>query len=332
MSASLFKLLKKPFFGRFMVKWQNPLSLDQQKEWQQLRVKSKSGGLIYGLFAKATTQKIKATIVLGHPMGKEAKAYFLKQGYTDLLRRNGYNTLLFDINGFGESTHGNFDYFEDIVAIGIEAAKLSPGLPIGYHGISLGGQWATVAFADKTHKYDFAIIESAATSLDAFWINFPTAYKVLQALNFCLPKFREKVDMKERIKEAKRLSSLLLIYSCSDEWTPVAMGKIFLDNSPVATELWTVESADHAAIMKSGHRNEYEEKIIDYFNKNATPNSDTPPNYKIAESSPLSDEEILKIKKDINTHYSVNILLIPLLIIIYFWGFLFFFHYCPTKV
>jgi hypothetical protein len=54
-------------------------------------------------------------------------------------------------------------------------------------------------------------------------------------------------------------------------------------------------------------------------------NSDTPPNYEVTESSPLSDEDILKIKKDINTHYSVNILLIPLLIIIYFWGFLFFF-------
>jgi hypothetical protein len=325
MSATLFKLLKKPFFGRFMVKWQNPLSLDQQKEWQQLRVKSKSGGLIYGLFAKATAEQVKATIVLGHPMGKEAKAYFLKQGYTDLLRKNGFNTIVFDINGFGESTHGNFDYFEDIVAIGIEAAKLTPGLPIGYHGISLGGQWATVAFADENHKYDFAIIESAATSLDAFWINFPTAYKVLQVLNFCLPNFRKKVDMKERIKEAKRLRSLLLIYSLSDELTPVAMGKIFQDNSAVASELWTVESANHAAIMKSGYRAEYEAKMIDFFNKNAAPVAYTPANYEIAESSPLSDEDILKIKKDINTHYSVNILLIPLLIIIYFWGFLFFF-------
>jgi Serine aminopeptidase, S33 len=270
MRATLFKLVKKPFFGRFMVKWQNPLSLAQQKDWQPVRTKSKSGGLIYALFAKATTEKAKATIVLGHPMGKEAKAYFLKQGYTDLLRKNGYNTVIFDINGFGESTHGNFDYFEDIFAIGIEAANLTPGIPIGYHGISLGGQWATVAFADKDHQYDFAIVESAATSLNAFWINFPTAYKILQVLNFCLPKFRRKVDMKERIKEAKKLRSLSLIYSSSDELTPVAMGKIFQDNSPVATELWTVESANHAAMMKSRHRAEYEEKIISYFDSQLT--------------------------------------------------------------
>ena len=248
-----------------MVKWRNPLTPEEQKEWLSLRVKSKSGGIIYGLFAKAFTSVAKATIVLGHPMGKEAKAYFIKNGYTDLLRKNGYNTLLFDINGFGESPHGNFSYFEDIVAIGKEAARLSSGLPVGYHGISLGGQMATISFADETHTYDFAIIESAATTLGDFWIKFPAAYKALQVFNFLLPKFKKKINMQERIKEAKRLRSLLLIYSNTDDWTPVAMGKVFLANSSVPTELWTVDNAEHAAIMKSAHRAAYEEKIISYF-------------------------------------------------------------------
>lgn len=249
-----------------MVKWQNPLTPEQQIEWQTLQTKSKSGGLIYGLFAKALTYKAKATIVLGHPMGKEAKGYFLKNGYTDLLRKNGYNTLVFDINGFGESTHGNFSYDEDIIAIGNEASKLTPNIPIGYLGISLGGQWATISFADETHKYDFAIIESAATTLDDFWIKYPMAYKTLKILNFFLPKYRKRIKMKERIKEAKHLKSLLLIYSKTDEWTPVAMGKVFKENSSVPTELWTVDNASHAAIMKSTHKAEYEEKIISYFN------------------------------------------------------------------
>ena len=262
----MYKFLKKPFFGRFMVKWQTPLTPEQQKEWQTVQTKSKSGGLIHGLFAKALTAQTKATIVLGHPMGKEAKGYFLKHGYTDLLRKNGYNTLVFDMNGFGESTHGNFSYFEDIVAIGIEASKLTPDIPIGYFGISLGGQWATIAFADETHQYDFAIIESAATSLDEFWINFPTAYKTLKLLNVLLPKYKRKIKMQERIKEAKNLQSLLLIYSATDDWTPVHMGEIFKANSPVPAELWTVKNAKHAAIMKSEHKAEYEKKIIDYFN------------------------------------------------------------------
>ncbi len=249
-----------------MVKWQNPLTPEQQKEWEPLQIQSKSGGKIYGLFAKAFTDYPKATIVLGHPMGKEAKGYFLKNGYTDLLRKNGYNTLVFDINGFGESTHGNFSYFEDIVVIGIEASKLTPNIPIGYLGISLGGQWATIAFADIEHKYNFAIIESAATSLDEFWKNFPVADRTLKVLNVLLPNFKKKIKMEERIKEAKHLKSLLLIYSNIDNWTPVSMGKTFEKNSPVLTELWTVNNAKHAAIMKSEHKEEYQKKIISYFN------------------------------------------------------------------
>jgi hypothetical protein len=74
----IYKLLKKPFFGNFMVKWRTPLPEAEQKEWQTIQTPSKSGGTIFGLFAPAHSQPAKATIVLGHPMGKEAKAYFIK--------------------------------------------------------------------------------------------------------------------------------------------------------------------------------------------------------------------------------------------------------------
>ena len=250
-----------------MVKWRNPLTEQEQKEWESVEVKSKSGGIIKGLFSKANSHPVKATIVLGHPMGKEAKGYFLKNGYTSLLRKNGYNVLVFDINGFGESTHGNFSYFEDIVAISIKAKSLTPELPLGYHGISLGGQWATIAFTDNLHKFDFAIVESAATSLDEFWINYKIAHRVLKVLNFILPRYAKEVKMVERIKEVKNLQSILFIYSEADKWTPVAMGERFKNNSNVPAELWTVENAEHAQIMKSTHKTEYENKILTYFEK-----------------------------------------------------------------
>jgi alpha-beta hydrolase superfamily lysophospholipase len=264
---NIYKMLKRPFFGNFMVKWRSPLSPEQKKEWQPISTKSKSGGVIEGLFAKAKTREEKGTIVLGHPMGKEAKGYFIKNGYTDLLRENGFNTLVFDINGFGESTHGNFSYHEDIVAIGIKASELTPDVPIGYHGISLGGQMATIAFSDANHKYRFAIIESAATTLEDFWIKFPVAYTMLSLLNLLLPRYRKQVRMIDRIKEAKNLTSLLLIYSKSDDWVSVEMGRKFKENSPVETELWTVDNAKHASIMKSEHRDDYANKILDFFNR-----------------------------------------------------------------
>ncbi len=263
----MYKLIKKPFFGKYMVKWQNPLSAEQKKEWQSIQVESKSGGIIQGLYRKTIKEHAKATIVLGHPMGKEAKGYFLKNGYTELLRENGFNTLVFDINGFGESTNGNFSYFEDIIAISKVAKELNPNLPVGYHGISMGAMWSTIAFADENHCYNFAIVESSATTLDEFWINFPFAYKTLKLLNFFLPKYKNKIKMIERIKEVKNLKSILFIYSTKDNWTTEDMGKRLQMNCNVESELWVVKNAKHASIMKSEHKTEYENKIISYFNE-----------------------------------------------------------------
>ncbi|MDX2246208.1 MAG: alpha/beta hydrolase [Bacteroidia bacterium] len=262
---NFYKLIKKPFFGKFMIEWRNPLSEAEKKDWQTIQTKSKSGAAIIGLFARSQTGHAKATIVLGHPMGKEAKGYFIKNGYTELLRNNGYNVLIFDVNGFGESPHGNFSYYEDIVAIGIKAKELTPDLPIGYHGISLGGQWATISFADPSHRYDFAIIESAATTLDEFWIHFPFAYRTLKVFNILMPRYKQKIKMVERIKEAQNLQSILFIYSQTDNWTPISMGERFQKNCAVPSELWSVADAKHAMIMKSNHREEYTQKILEYF-------------------------------------------------------------------
>lgn len=250
-----------------MVKWRNPLTEDEKKEWQKISVKSKSGGVIQGLFANSKTEKEKATIVLGHPMGKEAKGYFLKRGYTNLLRENGFNTIVFDINGFGESTHGNFSYFDDIIAIGLKAKELTPDLPIGYHGISLGAMFSIISFADETHKYNFAIIESSATSLASFWVQFPFAYKVLQVMNFLLPRYKRKIEFQEKVKEVKHLQSILYIYSEVDTWVPISMGRILIANTSVPTEFWSAKDAEHAEIMRSSDKEVYQERILEYFNE-----------------------------------------------------------------
>jgi hypothetical protein len=43
------------------------------------------------------------------------------------------------------------------------------------------------------------------------------------------------------------------------------MGAQFKAHSPVETELWTVDNAKHASIMKSEHKDDYAKKILDYF-------------------------------------------------------------------
>jgi Serine aminopeptidase, S33 len=262
-----YKIIKKPFFGNYMVKWKNPLAEEEKKEWEEIFVKSNTGATLTCLYAKAKSDSVKATIVLAHPMGKEAKGYFLKHGYTNLLRNNGFNVLVFDINGFGESGIGNFSFFEDIIAVSIKAKSITPHLPIGYHGISLGGQMATIAFTDIAHQYNFAIIESAATSLQEFWKKFPTAFYVLKLMYLFVPKYAKKISMIDRIAEVKKLQSILFIYLKTDTWVPFEMGERFNKKCNVPCTLWAVNNAEHAQIMQSDNKQLYEEKIVAYFNE-----------------------------------------------------------------
>lgn len=250
-----------------MVKWRNPLTEEEQNEWKRFSVESESGGIIQGMLAKTTLTECKGTIVLGHPMGKEAKGYFLKRDYTQLLRANGFNTVVFDMNGFGESTHGNFSYFEDIVAVSEKTKELTPNVPIGYHGISLGAMYGTVAIADNNHKFDFGIIESSSTTLAEFWSQFPFAYSVLKTISIVMPKYEKKIEFKSCVKEVKRLQSILYIYSEGDDWIPVEMGKTLLENTNVPAEFWLAKEAAHAEIMKSSDKLKYQERILEYFNQ-----------------------------------------------------------------
>lgn len=247
-----------------MVKWENPLPPDRQKEWNSFSVKSKSEGLLKGLWSETRHPRPVGTIVLGHPMGKEAKGYFLKNGYAELYHACGLHVVVFDFNGFGESSQGNFSFYEDVTAIGNFVAQKFSSLPIFYHGISLGGQWSTIAFT-QDHPYDFALLESIPTTLEEFWIRFPMAHRVLQVLYFFMPQYAKKVRMIDRIGELKGIKFLLLIYSKTDIYTPVSMGQRFQQRSNVPTELWTVEDAEHAKIIKSSYRAEYQDKLRNFI-------------------------------------------------------------------
>lgn len=263
----IYKLLKKPFFGRFMVQWRNPLSEAEQADWEVFTVKSASNAQVRGWFGRAKTEHAKGTLVLGHPMGKPAKGYFIKHGYTDLLRNAGYNTVIFDFNGFGESTVGNFSFQYDALAVGHEARKRAPDLPLGYMGISLGGQSAVLTCTEEDHPFQFAVLESATTSLPEFWVHYPAAYRILMTLKLFLPRYARKIHMLERFPDVKHLQSVLFIYSKTDIYTPAEMGERYLAKSPVPAEMWVMEEAGHGEAMASPQKDAYQEKLLAYFEK-----------------------------------------------------------------
>jgi fermentation-respiration switch protein FrsA (DUF1100 family) len=82
-----------------------------------------------------------------------------------------------------------------------------------------------------------------------------------------MPAYAKKVRMIDRISELNRIRSLLLIYSETDIYTPVSMGKRFRNKSNKPAELWTVRNAEHAKIIKSNHKAEYEEKLVAFIDR-----------------------------------------------------------------
>ena len=261
----LLAALKKPFFGRFRVPWQNPLSPEAYASWQRFDLKSKSGATIRTIWHPA--ENARGTIVLGHPMGKAAKGMFLKNGHAQRLIDLNFNVMLLDINGFGESSMGSFNFYHDIEAAALKARELSGDLLMGYHGLSLGGMWVCPVLSKELNPFSYVILESAATTLPEFWRHYPTAYKLLKLSFAFIPKHAEYLKPIKHVPHFKGVEKLLLIYSDGDEYTPLEMGERFKEAAQVPAELWNPSGADHALAFKS-HADEYWQRVIGFFDEN----------------------------------------------------------------
>ncbi len=265
MNRVVFRLLKKPFFGRFMVPWRNPLPEGEREHWQSFRVKSKTGAEIQLLWHQQ--QNARGTIVLGHPMGKAAKGLFLKNGHAQQLIAKGFNVMVYDFNGFGESQMGSFNFYHDAEAAGLKAQALSPGMKLGYHGMSLGGMWICPVLSKETNPFSYVILESAATTLPEFWKHYPLAHKILRFSFFFIPRQAEYLKPIRHISQLKGVEKLLLIYSDTDDYTPLEMGERFRDQANIEAQLWNATGAEHALAYKQ-YGQDYWDKVIGFFDQN----------------------------------------------------------------
>jgi alpha-beta hydrolase superfamily lysophospholipase len=265
-----YSLAKKPFFGRYQRPWKWPEGV-AQGEWQRLSIDSKSGGTLAGLFGPAIGPA-RASIVCAHPMGVEAKGYFLKRGHADLLRKNGYNVLLFDFNGFGESTVGNFLYPVDVIAAGQAAKAQAPGLPLGVLGVSFGSSWALCALSrpgGEPHGFQAAVLECPFTSLDEYWYRYRVPYLMLKVMSRIFPKLAVDLRPIVQVGRLQDLGSLLFIYGERDTVTPPEMGDRFKNACSLPKDrvsLWLVPSGEHTKALSAAPR-EYESRVLRFFDQ-----------------------------------------------------------------
>jgi len=243
----LYRLLKTPFFGQYRKPWRFP-EAENARDWRRLVIEIGSKAQLAGLFGPCLSGPAVANVLLAHPMDADAKGFYLRNGHARFLRENGFNVLLFDFNGFGESAEGNFGYMEDVLAAGRELRLIAPGLPMAVVGTSFGGAWAICALSREGHGFSAAVIEGSFTTLKEFWRRYPVANLVLSALSVLLPGLERSLRPIAQIGSLRGLRRMLFVYGESDRATPVEMGRRLFDACNVSESdrfFWAVPQARH---------------------------------------------------------------------------------------
>jgi pimeloyl-ACP methyl ester carboxylesterase len=246
--ARAYRLLKTPLFAKYMVTWEWPAGVDR-RPWEPVTIPSGSRATLAGLFACAHG-RAKGVVVCAHPMRRSAKGYFLASGRAEMLRRNGYDVLLFDFNGFGESPHGNFNYPLDVLAAGAFAARIAGGLPVHVLGASFGAGWSICAAA-REHPFNSLVLECPFTTPQEFYARYPWGRLALDTLWQFFPKTRTTMvplDAAERLAGEPRA---FFIGCLADATTAPAMTRRLFDRCNLERERRAVWFADRAGHIRA---------------------------------------------------------------------------------
>ena len=246
MKHAAYRLFKKPFFGRFMRPWRWPEEA-QQSDWHRLQLRSQSGAHLAALLAPAHGSQAKGAVLLCHPMGVAAKGFWIKYGHAELLRQAGYHVMLFDLNGFGESSSSTMDFHLDVLAAGQALQAEYPQLPVAVLGASMGAAMSLCAMADEAHPFKAAVLEAAFPTLLHFWSRYPIPRLGIQLSRLVYPAGERRLRPLHAAEQLQGSPALLLIYGEADEFTPVRDGQLLWQalRERTPTRFWQVPEARH---------------------------------------------------------------------------------------
>ena len=259
-----YRLLKKPFFGRYEQPWQWPQGSDRH-DWISVRFKSHNGAQLAGLIGDARGQA-KGAIVLCHPMGSAAKGFWIKNGHAELLRSAGYHVLLFDLNGFGESDSTDMEYPLDVLAAGIFMQQRYPHLPLGLMGASMGAAMALCALSHPSHPFKAVVLEAPFAALLDFWSRYPLPKLALQLSMWLYPAGERRLRPILAAENIQHQPDMLLIYGGADEYTPVGQGHSLMKplSRTCKASLWQVHEAEHTHAYRQQPQ-QYAQKVCYFF-------------------------------------------------------------------
>jgi pimeloyl-ACP methyl ester carboxylesterase len=246
------------------VAWHWPRTADL-RAWERVSFASRSGARLAGLYGTATSER-KGVVVCAHPLRKDAKGYFLSSGRADVLRRGGFDVLLFDFNGFGESSHGDFNYVQDVLAAGEFAYGRAGTLPVHALGACFGAVW-TLCAATQDHPFSGIVVEAPFTSLHEYFASGSLERAFLRLLWRMFPKTAANATPIDAVGRLAGMPRLLVVGGVEDTIAPIGMSRRLYEacNLPRAARgVWYVEGADHLRAFEAAPR-EYEQRVTEFL-------------------------------------------------------------------
>lgn len=258
------RIVKSPLLERYVVDWHWPRTADRGI-WEELSIASRSGATLAGLYATGNGRR-KGVVICAHPLRRDAKSFFLSSGRADVFLRNGYDVLLFDFNGFGASSHGDFNYVQDLLAAAAYARQRAAGLPVHALAACFGAVW-TMCAAMYDHPFCAIVVEAPITSLPEYFAESPIARAFLRVLWRLFPRTAAGATPIEAAARLAGTPRLLIIGGIDDTITPIEMSRRLYETCTLprsARAVWYVERAGHLRAFEVAPR-EYEERVIDFL-------------------------------------------------------------------
>ena len=290
------RFIQRLFLAPVQRPWRWPGGDEAEADWESVQIEVTGGHWsprysVAGLWRPAAAPS-KGAVVLAHHLWPGAKGYFLKYGHARMLREAGYDVLVFDFNGFGESPSVGFDYEWEVRAAGLEAARRSGGKPVALFAQCFGAGWGAMkAVAEPGQPFQALVAVSPYPSLLEYytartgrwntrrerWMRqrLPRATYRLGCL-LHLGRARKARTAIEDATRAVGLKAMLLIYGERDELAPPQVGERYLaamtqaqatrGDEAARPELWVVPNGDHPHVH-AGAPDAFRERVVAFLDR-----------------------------------------------------------------
>lgn len=243
--------------------------LERYYDWDRVAVSSTDGTKLQGTYIEAPRKSHKTVIIL-HGLYQNRT---MSVPYIGIYRRLGYNVLLPDVRGHGESEGSTTDWgvhaVDDLDSWVQLLRQQDPNVEIGFHGVSLGAAMSLIyAGAPQGHEAKFYVADSSYGDVlelgQAKLLNYTGDQRLLLGMRLINPFFQAAMfyhthkllsDVDPAIQVGRMTSPVLFLHGTSDELIPMEVGENLVNRSASQNKkLVLFQGSAHAVALATNPR------------------------------------------------------------------------------